>query len=210
MRPAPRVTVQKAEGNLALNSPRLADQDDWYLVRQLQNYKSGLRGSNPKDVYGMQMKADGGDARERPGDQQRGRLHPFAQVMRREPRVASRLTVDLGALARNYRTLCVCRRAVGVWRRRQGERLRTRRGGDRARVWPPKDVRRSSSPRSPKASRCATSSMRPKSTYSDGVTRSRRRARRNTIWCRSSTPMRSSTRGDPIVPDRSRCTSTPA
>ncbi len=46
----------KAEGNLALNAPRLADQDDWYLVRQLQNYKSGLRGSNPKDAYGMQMK----------------------------------------------------------------------------------------------------------------------------------------------------------
>ena len=29
----------KAEGNLALNSPRLADQDDWYLVRALQDYK---------------------------------------------------------------------------------------------------------------------------------------------------------------------------
>ena len=47
---------QKAEGNQALNSPRLADQDDWYLVRSLQAYKSGLRGSNPKDMYGMQMK----------------------------------------------------------------------------------------------------------------------------------------------------------
>ena len=46
----------KAEGNVQLNAPRLTDQDDWYLVRQLQNYKSGVRGSNPKDVYGMQMK----------------------------------------------------------------------------------------------------------------------------------------------------------
>jgi cytochrome c oxidase subunit 2 len=46
----------KAEGNVQLNSPRLSDQDDWYLVRQLQNYKTGVRGSNPKDVYGMQMK----------------------------------------------------------------------------------------------------------------------------------------------------------
>ncbi len=35
----------KAEGNVAMNAPRLADQDDWYLVRQLQNYKKGLRGS---------------------------------------------------------------------------------------------------------------------------------------------------------------------
>jgi cytochrome c oxidase subunit 2 len=47
---------QKAEGNQALNAPKLADQDDWYLVRSLQAYKSGLRGSNPKDMFGMQMK----------------------------------------------------------------------------------------------------------------------------------------------------------
>ena len=47
---------QKAEGNQQLNSPRLAGQNDWYLVRQLEAYKKGLRGSNPKDVYGAQMK----------------------------------------------------------------------------------------------------------------------------------------------------------
>lgn len=46
----------KAEGMQAQNSPRLNDQDDWYLVRQLQNFKSGVRGSNPKDAYGAQMK----------------------------------------------------------------------------------------------------------------------------------------------------------
>lgn len=47
---------QKGEGNPALNAPKLTDQDDWYLVRELQNYKSGLRGSNPKDAFGAQMK----------------------------------------------------------------------------------------------------------------------------------------------------------
>jgi cytochrome c oxidase subunit II len=46
----------KAEGNAQLNAPRLADQDDWYLVRELQNYKKGIRGTNPKDTYGAQMK----------------------------------------------------------------------------------------------------------------------------------------------------------
>ncbi len=46
----------KAEGNVALNSPRLTDQDDWYLVRELQNFKKGIRGTNPKDAYGAQMK----------------------------------------------------------------------------------------------------------------------------------------------------------
>jgi cytochrome c oxidase subunit II len=47
---------QKGEGNPALNAPKLADQDDWYLVRQLRNYKSGVRGSHPKDALGAQMK----------------------------------------------------------------------------------------------------------------------------------------------------------
>ena len=46
----------QGQGNEQLNAPRLAGQQDWYLVRQLQNYKSGIRGSNPKDTYGMQMK----------------------------------------------------------------------------------------------------------------------------------------------------------
>jgi cytochrome c oxidase subunit 2 len=46
----------EGQGNLQQNAPRLALQSDWYLARQLQNYKSGLRGSNPKDAYGMLMK----------------------------------------------------------------------------------------------------------------------------------------------------------
>ena len=44
------------EGNKALNAPRLAGQEDWYIVRQLKNFKSGIRGADPKDTYGMQMR----------------------------------------------------------------------------------------------------------------------------------------------------------
>lgn len=44
-----------AEGMEALNAPKLAGQEEWYTVRQLQNFKTGVRGSNPKDTYGMQM-----------------------------------------------------------------------------------------------------------------------------------------------------------
>ncbi len=46
---------QKGEGNLALNSPRLNNQHDWYLLRQIQNFKAGIRGKHPKDIYGAQM-----------------------------------------------------------------------------------------------------------------------------------------------------------
>lgn len=44
-----------AEGMQALNAPRLTGLEPWYLVRQLQNFKQGIRGSDPKDIYGMQM-----------------------------------------------------------------------------------------------------------------------------------------------------------
>ena len=43
-------------GNKALNAPRIAGQEPWYLERQLNHYKKGIRGANPKDPYGMQMR----------------------------------------------------------------------------------------------------------------------------------------------------------
>lgn len=44
------------EGNEQLGAPRLAGQSDWYLVRQINNFNKGLRGYDPKDTYGGQMK----------------------------------------------------------------------------------------------------------------------------------------------------------
>lgn len=44
-----------AEGNYATNAPPLAGQHDWYLKRQLENYKQGIRGSHKGDYYGTQM-----------------------------------------------------------------------------------------------------------------------------------------------------------
>ncbi len=43
-------------GNLALQAPRIADTDDWYLVTQLHKFKSGVRGTNPKDREGRLMR----------------------------------------------------------------------------------------------------------------------------------------------------------
>jgi cytochrome c oxidase subunit 2 len=42
-------------GSKELNTPSLVDQFDWYLVRQLENYSEGVRGTNDADPYGMQM-----------------------------------------------------------------------------------------------------------------------------------------------------------
>lgn len=46
----------RGEGNRQLGGPRLAGQSDWYLVRQIRNYRQGLRGYDPQDLFGMQMK----------------------------------------------------------------------------------------------------------------------------------------------------------
>lgn len=45
-----------AQGMEPMGGPRLAGQSDWYLVRQIHNYRNGLRGYDPKDAYGNQMK----------------------------------------------------------------------------------------------------------------------------------------------------------
>lgn len=42
-------------GKQALNAPRAAGMTDWYMVRQLQNFRDGVRGSHLQDYYGMQM-----------------------------------------------------------------------------------------------------------------------------------------------------------
>jgi cytochrome c oxidase subunit 2 len=46
----------KGEGNKALNAPPLVGQYDWYLVSQLKKFKAGIRGANPLDVTGGQMR----------------------------------------------------------------------------------------------------------------------------------------------------------
>jgi|TARA_Y100000310_G_C20693991_1_gene824195 cytochrome c553 len=46
----------KGQGNETLNAPKLVGQHDWYMVRQIKAFKSGLRGTHAKDIYGMQMR----------------------------------------------------------------------------------------------------------------------------------------------------------
>lgn len=46
----------QAQGNKALGAPALAQQEPWYLVAQLQKFKSGARGSHAKDTGGAQMR----------------------------------------------------------------------------------------------------------------------------------------------------------
>lgn len=45
----------EGQGIWATNAPRLAQMSDWYLQRQLQNFREGIRGSHPQDFNGAQM-----------------------------------------------------------------------------------------------------------------------------------------------------------
>jgi cytochrome c oxidase subunit 2 len=42
-------------GLQALNAPRIAGMSDWYLERQLFNFRNDIRGTHPQDFYGFQM-----------------------------------------------------------------------------------------------------------------------------------------------------------
>jgi len=44
------------QGNPALNAPRLAGRDDWYLVRSLEKFRAGVRGADPRDAGGAMMR----------------------------------------------------------------------------------------------------------------------------------------------------------
>jgi cytochrome c oxidase subunit 2 len=45
----------QAQGNQALNAPKLNSQAGWYLARQLQHFKQGIRGADDRDTFAKQM-----------------------------------------------------------------------------------------------------------------------------------------------------------
>lgn len=47
---------ESGEGSTVLGSPRISNQHDWYLLRQLKDFMSGARGSERNDIFGTQMR----------------------------------------------------------------------------------------------------------------------------------------------------------
>ena len=45
------------KGMEALKAPGLTHQADWYMLSQLDKFKSGMRGAHPSDITGSQMRA---------------------------------------------------------------------------------------------------------------------------------------------------------
>ena len=45
------------QGNQAMNAPKLAGQEPWYLIKQMQLFQNDARGTAPGDMHGQQMAA---------------------------------------------------------------------------------------------------------------------------------------------------------
>ena len=58
---AARATARRVKACRQPNAPRLKGMSDWYMVTQLKNFKQGIRGAHPKDLYGPQMTFHGRD-----------------------------------------------------------------------------------------------------------------------------------------------------
>lgn len=43
------------KGNEGVQAPRLAGMESWYLKRQLENFRAGIRGTHPQDIEGIAM-----------------------------------------------------------------------------------------------------------------------------------------------------------
>ena len=43
------------KGNEGVQAPRLAGMEDWYLQRQLENFRAEIRGVHPQDIEGLAM-----------------------------------------------------------------------------------------------------------------------------------------------------------
>jgi cytochrome c oxidase subunit 2 len=48
---------EDGSGNEALGAPPLTRQFDWYMLGQIEKFKSGMRGAHPEDPMGAQMAA---------------------------------------------------------------------------------------------------------------------------------------------------------
>lgn len=49
----------QGNGNLAINAPKIAGMEPWYVKRQLEQFRAGARGTRPGDAPGMEMQPVG-------------------------------------------------------------------------------------------------------------------------------------------------------
>jgi cytochrome c oxidase subunit 2 len=99
----------QGEGNEALNAPKLSGQSGWYMVRQLHDFRAGIRGANPEDTYAQQMIPF---AVQLPDEQAIRDVVAYIGTLPDEP-AAQTLSGDAGRGRSLYSTCSVCHGAEG-------------------------------------------------------------------------------------------------
>ena len=99
----------QGEGNPALNAPKVAGMDAWYVRRQLENFRAGSRGAHPEDAYGSQMAAM---ANTLPDAASIDHVAAYIESLPDEP-VEHTVSGDVDRGERIYRTCANCHGADG-------------------------------------------------------------------------------------------------
>ncbi|MFQ3787257.1 c-type cytochrome [Halomonas sp. A29] len=95
----------EGQGNQAINAPKLAGLDSWYLERQLALFRSGARGSHEDDTHGQQMRPF---ATMLPDRQAMSDVSAYIETLPDQPVQASLVGGDPERGARRYRTCANC------------------------------------------------------------------------------------------------------
>jgi cytochrome c oxidase subunit 2 len=103
---------QQGEGNVALNAPKIAGQEGWYIRRQIENYNNGMRGG-AEDIYGAQMAPM---ARTLATPQAVADVIAYIETLPDTPAEAT-IFGDVERGANTYQTCAVCHRrdGQGTW-----------------------------------------------------------------------------------------------
>lgn len=99
---------QSGEGNADMNAPALTGLSPWYVVRQLENFRTGARGGNPADTFGAQMTAFANTLDEKA-------MRDIAAYLQTLPEQAADATItgDSARGRRLYRTCAFCHGSNG-------------------------------------------------------------------------------------------------
>ncbi len=92
------------------NSPSLHQQEDWYLLAQLQKFRSGQRGAAEGDSTGAEMREK---ALELPDDQAMSDVVAFIKTLESSPPPAPTFEADAKAGAAAYNGICVACHGAG-------------------------------------------------------------------------------------------------
>lgn len=93
----------QAQGKRELNSPALHTQEPWYLLAQLQKFRAGLRGTNPKDVVGATMRPI---AQALPDEQSLTDLAAYVSAIE-GPAAKNEVQGNVAAGAATYKKVCL-------------------------------------------------------------------------------------------------------